>query len=287
VDARRAPTLAIQPEHTLGEGPVSVSPPSEGSTPASGAAGAPEIDDLVDELVAAAGRTSVLGRILALHPWALRTWRSHLVALRALPTLTIELDGSPDADHMARVLGRRVGPLRCSRAMSAMDLPSSFDEYLATRRRTGAVRESIRRGRNLDLESSSVMAPAERADNLLAVLGSRAWDGDILEKLARESNVRPEQHEHLVCRADDGTPLAVAVMAIVGTTAMLTFSMATLDRSMSSIARYRVSAQAVERAIDLGATVLLGDPYLVMPAGLRQFSHALGFSPHRVDSHRR
>jgi len=51
---------------------------------------------------------------------------------------------------------------------------------------------------------------------------------------------------------------------------------------LSSIARYRVSALVIETAISLGATVLIGESVLTMPPGLRQFSHAIGFSPYRI-----
>ena len=210
-------------------------------------------------------------------------WRARLAALRSIPILAVDLTDSLSSHRITKLMhGRLRGVLANARPTTALVLPETFGDYLSARRKDGAIRKSLRQGRNLGLDAQVVNDVHEQRRNLHELLVGRGWPGDPVAMLTDQHDLRPGRDVHLVCTDADGGVLAVAILLISGSTAMLGFSMATNDRSLSSIARYRVSALMVETAISLGATVLIGDSVLTMPSGHRQFSRAIGFSPYRI-----
>ena len=221
-------------------------------------------------------------RLRAAKPWAVRTWAGYLGALRALPVCTITLSESPSGRHIRRLLDQRAGPFRARWAMDVIELPSTFEEYLASRRRTNGVRESLRRGRKLGISTRRVDDPDEQRANLVDLLARRDWEADPVAQLERQHDLRPGEGIHVACRDADGILLALAIAVLDGTTAQLAFCTSTPDRELSSFSRYQVCAEIVAQAIKGQATVLLGDGHLLLKPGLRQFAKAVGFLPERV-----
>ena len=166
--------------------------------------------------------------------------------------------------------------------MDVIELPSTFEEYLASRRRTNGVRESLRRGRKLGISTQRVDDPDEQRANLIDLLGRRNWEADPVAQLERQHDLRPGESVPVACRDAEGTLLALAIAVVDGSTAQLAFSMSTPERELSSFARYQVCAEIVAQAIRGEATVLLGDGHLLLTPGLKLFAKAVGFVPKRV-----
>jgi hypothetical protein len=213
------------------------------------------------------------GRVLRT-PTALRGLRPELLRhayleLRAIPPLRISVDDSE--------LGRKIrAELGIWMIRWAMELPASFDQFMASHERANNLRKSVRRVQRAGISFRVLDGRRERAAVLATLL--TAWGGGQLP-----DGLGPDIGTHMVALDSHGRPLAVAIMLESGRTAQLPFLVVDRSWHSRSAVRYAMNAFAIHVAIESALDVmLLTDTPLYASSGIGVLATNCGYRARRI-----
>ena len=214
-------------------------------------------------------------------PKALRGLRPELLRrsyreLRALPELRVHVDDCRQGSSVGcrqRLLIRAelgIGMIRF-----AMELPASFEDFLASHNRANNLRKSMRRAVRAGISFAVVEGERERTEAFNAV--ATGWAGQLPD------GIGPDIGTLLVALDLEGRPLATAVLLRSGSTAQLALLVVDRGCGSRSMVRYALNAFAIRVAIESGARVLLlTGAVFSTPPGIRVLAINCGYRARRI-----
>ena len=197
--------------------------------------------------------------------------------LRAVPAVA-EIHCAVDHSDVARYIGNAFGR---SRVGFAMDLPATYDEFLASHDRANNLRKSIRRAAKAGIVCSLAQGTARDDPKLLRLVRKSESTG------APSGFARSELMAHNAA----GTIVGLGIMLTYQSTALIVRltlcnrgdDPGSITASESTMVRYALNAFAVRTAIESGARILLLQGGLFnTPPGLRVYAQRAGYSPRRL-----
>jgi hypothetical protein len=194
-------------------------------------------------------------------------WRSYRELL-AIPPLHIQLDDCRQGRLIRAELG--IGMIRF-----AMELPASFDDWVASHNRANNLRKSMRRASRAGISFAIVEDERGRAAVLTTLL--RGWGGQLPDGIGQDVGT------HMVALDPEGKPLAAAISLKSGPTAQLAFLAVDHGAPSRSMVRYALNAFVVQVAIESGAEAILltGAAFSALP-GTRVLATNCGYRARRI-----
>jgi hypothetical protein len=203
------------------------------------------------------------------------------LTIRRLERVELFVTGDPPGRELERAVKQRWWGLPTGTwAWGVLPLPENIDAYLAGRRRR-QLRTEVGAARELKISCGVVAEAGAQRANLDAIFKRREWAEDALSTFALEG-LMPGKDQHFAAVDEFGRVLAVGIVAVDRRVAWLRLMLAVPDRTISSAARYALSAMVVRTLLERGCEYLVAADALTMPPGLQYFQGRLGFDPRNV-----